>query len=200
MSIAFSRRAAILSAAALPMIRIVIAQSRPKFIAISSANRNHGGVNACAEAVETMKAGGETLDADNSVGHGGLPNENGIVELDASCVLGPSRRVGAVGAIRNIKTPSKVAWGVLQDTGHMFPVGEGALLEDLRRDFPHVREAVLAQKERCPPSPPPAAWRGNSGRLCGFAHYRRRPMPRSGCRFHRAAGKKICASPELIQL
>jgi hypothetical protein len=63
MSIAFSRRAAILGAAALRMIRIVKAQPRPKFIAISSANRNHGGINACAKSVAVMRAGGHTLDA-----------------------------------------------------------------------------------------------------------------------------------------
>ena len=136
----FSRRAAILSAAALPMIQTGRSQSRPKFIAISSANINNGGVNACSKAVEAMKAGGDTLDAviagvniveldprDSSVGYGGLPNEDGIVELDASCIHGPSRRMGAVGALRNIKTPSKVAQRVLQDTDHMFLVGEGAL-------------------------------------------------------------------------
>jgi N4-(beta-N-acetylglucosaminyl)-L-asparaginase len=141
MSATFSRRAAILGAAAFPAIRIVKAQSRPKFIAISSANRNNGGVNACAKTFEVMRAGGDALDAvivgvnniveidprDNSVGYGGLPNEDGIVELDASCVHGPSRRMGAVGAIRNIETPSKLAQRVLQDTSHMFLVGEGAL-------------------------------------------------------------------------
>src|ERR1700722_9776151 len=140
MSIAFSRRAAILGAAAFPVIRIAKSQSRPKFIAISSANRDNGGVNACAKAVELMKAGGDTLDAviqgvniveldprDDSVGYGGLPNEDGVVELDASCVHGPSRRMGAVGALQNIKTPSKVAQRVMQDTDHMFLVGAGAL-------------------------------------------------------------------------
>jgi len=217
MSVTFSRRAAILGAAAFPMIRIAKSQSRPKFIAISSANRNNGGVNACAKAVEVMKAGGDTLDAvisgvniveldprDKSVGYGGLPNEDGIVELDASCIHGPSRRMGAVGAIRNIQTPSKVAQRVWEDPDHMFLVGEGALrfaevegfeeenllteesriawlawkrslryknghsnwgprldaprseqkhalLEDLRRDFPHASDGVLAQAVDNPP-------------------------------------------------
>jgi N4-(beta-N-acetylglucosaminyl)-L-asparaginase len=209
--ITLSRRAAILGAAALPVLRIAQSEPRPKFIAIGSANINDGGINACSKAVEIMKSGGDTLDAviagvniveldprDSSVGYGGLPNEDGVVELDASCVHGPSRRMGAVGAIRNIKTPSKVAQRVLLDTDHMFLVGEGALkfakaegfqednllteesriawlawkrslrdkndhsnwgpgldappaeqkhglLQDLRRDFPHASEAVLAQ-------------------------------------------------------
>src|ERR1700729_1991889 len=139
MSIAFSRRAAILGAAVFPMIRIAKSQSRPKFIAISSANRNNGGVNACAKAVEVMKAGGDTLDAviagvniveldprDNSVGYGGLPNEDGVVELDASCMHGPTRRGGAVAAIQKIKNPSLVAKTVMEKTNHVFIVGAGA--------------------------------------------------------------------------
>src|SRR5580692_1372293 len=106
--ITLSRRAAILGAAALPVLRIAQSQPRPKFIAIGSANINDGGINACSKAVEVMRGGGDTLDAviagvniveldprDNSVGYGGLPNEDGVVELDASCVHGPSRRMGA---------------------------------------------------------------------------------------------------------
>jgi len=140
MSASFSRRAAILGAAAVPMIRIVKAQGKPKNIVISSANRNNGGVNCCAKALEMIKAGGDTLDAviagvniveldprDTSVGYGGLPSEAGVVELDSSCIHGPSRRAGAVGALRNIKTPSRVAQKVLSETDHMMLVGEGAL-------------------------------------------------------------------------
>ena len=87
----FSRRAAILGVAALPVIRVAHAQWRPRNIVIASAN----GVAACAKAVEVLKSGGDTLDAvvagvniveldpnDNSVGYGGLPNEDGVVELE----------------------------------------------------------------------------------------------------------------------
>jgi N4-(beta-N-acetylglucosaminyl)-L-asparaginase len=136
----FSRRAALFSAATLPVARIAGAQPRPKLLVVSSANRNNGGINACNRAVEVMKGGGDTLDAviagvniveldprDNSVGYGGLPNEDGVVELDASCVHGPTRRMGAVGALQNIKTPSRVAKRVMEDTDHMFLVGAGAL-------------------------------------------------------------------------
>ena len=159
MSITFSRRAAILSAAVFPAIRIAESQARPNFIAIGSANINNGGVNACSKAVEVMRAGGDTLDAviagvniveldprDSSVGYGGLPNEDGIVELDASCIHGPSRRMGAVGAICNIKMPSKVAQRVLQDTDHMFLVGEGALRFAKAEGFPE--ENLLTEESR----------------------------------------------------
>ncbi len=136
----FSRRAALLGAAALSAMRDAAAQSRPGFVVISSANRNDGGVNCCAKAMEMMRAGADTLDAaiagvniveldprDTSVGYGGLPNEDGVVELDCSCIHGPSRRGGAVGALRSIKTPSKVAKAVMMETDHMMLVGEGAL-------------------------------------------------------------------------
>ncbi|MFZ0934229.1 MAG: N(4)-(beta-N-acetylglucosaminyl)-L-asparaginase [Bryobacteraceae bacterium] len=138
--ISLSRRSIMLSAAALPVIRMVAAKPDPRAIVISSANRFNGGINCCAKAMELIKAGSDTLDAvvagvniveldprDTSVGYGGLPNEDGVVQLDASVVHGPSRRMGAVGALEGIKTPSKVAQRVMEDTDHMMLVGAGAL-------------------------------------------------------------------------
>jgi N4-(beta-N-acetylglucosaminyl)-L-asparaginase len=139
-SMTFSRRAALLGAASLPAIRILPAQSRPKATVISSANRFNGGINCCAKAMEVIRGGGDTLDAviagvnileldprENSVGYGGLPNEDGVVQLDASCIHGPTRRMGSVGALEGIKTPSKVARMVMEQTDHMMLVGTGAL-------------------------------------------------------------------------
>jgi N4-(beta-N-acetylglucosaminyl)-L-asparaginase len=136
----WSRRSVMLGAAALPVIRMVSAKPGPRAVVISSANRFDGGVNCCAKAMEMIKAGADTLDAvvagvniveldprDTSVGYGGLPNEDGVVQLDASVVHGPSRRMGAVGALEGIKTPSKVAKRVMDDTDHMMLVGAGAL-------------------------------------------------------------------------
>jgi len=156
---ALSRRAAILGTAVFPMIRIVQGQSRPKQVVISSANRLNGGVNCCAKAMEVIKAGGDTLDAviagvniveldprDSSVGYGGLPNEEGVVELDASCMHGPSRRGGAVGALQGIKTPSKVAKRVMEDTDHMMLVGEGALKFAKAEGF--AEENLLTEESR----------------------------------------------------
>jgi N4-(beta-N-acetylglucosaminyl)-L-asparaginase len=60
------------------------------------------------------------------VGYGGLPNAEGVVQLDASCMHGPTKRAGAVGCLENIKTPSEVAKLVLKYTNHIFLVGEGA--------------------------------------------------------------------------
>src|SRR6202521_2268984 len=147
--ITVSRRAIMLGGAALPMVPQVMAQSRPKNIVISSANRNNGGINCCAKAMEIIKGGGDTLDAviagvniveldpnDTSVGYGGLPNEDGVVELDACCMHGPTRRGGSVGAIRGIKTPSKIAQLVMAETDHMMLVGEGALRFAKAYNFP----------------------------------------------------------------
>jgi len=151
----FSRRAAILGAAALPMIRVVKAQPKPKNIVIASSN----GVRACTRAMEVLKSGGDTLDAviagvniqeldpnDTSVGYGGLPNEEGVIELDASCIHGPSRRGGAVGAIRGIKTPSKIAKLVLSETDHMMLVGGGATRFAKAYGFPE--EDLLTERSR----------------------------------------------------
>ncbi len=105
------------------------------FAAVSSGN----GLRAVNRAFELVEAGTDTLDAavegvkiqeldpaDNSVGYGGLPNEEGVVQLDASCMHGPTKRAGAVAALEGIKTPSEVARLVLKYTNHILLVGEGA--------------------------------------------------------------------------
>jgi N4-(beta-N-acetylglucosaminyl)-L-asparaginase len=125
--------AAMSAAAATPQLR---AAGAPKDIAISSGN----GMIAVARAMQMLKAGHDTLDAavagvnmveldptDDTVGYGGLPNEEGVVELDASVMHGPTRRCGAVASIRGIKTPSKVAKLVMEQTDHAMLVGDGAL-------------------------------------------------------------------------
>lgn len=105
-------------------------------LAISSAN----GLRATEKAAAMIRGGADTLDAviagvniveedpdDTSVGYGGLPNEDGVVELDSCCMHGPTADAGAVAALRNIKTPSKVARLVMRRTDHVLIVGEGAL-------------------------------------------------------------------------
>ncbi|MBI4876912.1 MAG: N(4)-(beta-N-acetylglucosaminyl)-L-asparaginase, partial [Acidobacteria bacterium] len=127
----------------------------PKNIVVSSAN----GLRACARAMEIVKSGGDTLDAvvagvniveedpeDNSVGYGGLPNEEGVVELDASVMHGPTRRAGSVASIRNIKTPSKVARLVMEQTDHIMLVGEGALR--FAKAYGFREEDLLTEKSR----------------------------------------------------
>lgn len=64
---------------------------------------------------------------DMSVGFGGLPNEAGVVQLDASIMYGPTHNCGSVAALENIKTPCSVARLVMERTDHIHLVGAGAL-------------------------------------------------------------------------
>jgi N4-(beta-N-acetylglucosaminyl)-L-asparaginase len=105
-------------------------------VVIASAN----GLRATAKAMEAITGGTDALDAviagvnileedpdDHSVGLGGLPNEEGVVELDASVMHGPTHSAGAVAALRNVKYASRVAKLVMERTDHVLLVGEGAL-------------------------------------------------------------------------
>jgi len=127
----------------------------PKNIVISSAN----GLRTCKKAMEMIKSGADTLDAviagvnileldpeENSVGYGGLPNEEGVVELDASVMHGPTRRCGSVAGIRNIKTPSNVAKMVMDQTSHVMLAGDGAL--KFARTTGFKEEDLLTEKSR----------------------------------------------------
>ncbi len=88
-------------------------------------------VEACVKGVKLV----EDDPNDMSVGLGGLPNEDGVVELDSACMDGPLHKAGAVGAIRDIKNPASVALEVLRRTDHVMLVGEGAKRFALRVGF-----------------------------------------------------------------
>jgi N4-(beta-N-acetylglucosaminyl)-L-asparaginase len=137
------------------MAGLAAAQTSPKNISISSVN----GLRAVTRAMEILKAGGDTLDAvvagvnineedpeDNSVGYGGLPNEEGVVELDACVMHGPTRRAGSVASIRGIKTPSKIAKLVMEQTDHIMLAGEGALR--FAKAYGFHEENLLTEKSR----------------------------------------------------
>ncbi|MGB8060356.1 MAG: N(4)-(beta-N-acetylglucosaminyl)-L-asparaginase [Candidatus Sulfotelmatobacter sp.] len=119
----------------------------------------HNGHAHAEAAFAFLKGGGDTLDAairvvkgpeddanDDSVGLGGLPNEEGVVELDACCMHGPTRRAGSVGGVRNIKNVSMVSKAVMEHTGHVMLVGEGAERFAVAMGFP--RENLLTDRSR----------------------------------------------------
>lgn len=83
---------------------------------------------------------------DSSVGLGGLPNEDGVVQLDASVMHGPTHKAGAVACLEGIKNPAKVALLVLKTTDHILLVGEGAKRFALRHGF--KEENLLTEDSR----------------------------------------------------
>lgn len=124
-------------------------------VVISSGN----GIAATEKAMSMIRQGSDALDAvvagvniveddpnDMTVGLGGLPNELGIVELDASVMHGPTHRAGAVASLRNIKNPSSVAKIVMERTDHVLIVGDGAL--NFARMHGFKEENLLTEESR----------------------------------------------------
>jgi len=117
------------------------------------------GDNSIQEAYQMLLDGQDTLDAvhhiclgrendpkDHSVGLGGLPNEEGVVELDSCCMHGPSRSAGSVGGVRDIKNVCLVARKVYEHTGHVMLVADGAQRFALDLGFP--KENLLTDDAR----------------------------------------------------
>ncbi len=121
----------------------VVRGSRIAPVVIASGNGHQfrtGGKLTCVEtAFDMISKGGDVLDAliagvniveldpeDTSVGYGGLPNADGVVQLDSCCMHGPLKRAGGVAALEGVRTPSKVARAVMNDTDHHLLVGAGA--------------------------------------------------------------------------
>jgi N4-(beta-N-acetylglucosaminyl)-L-asparaginase len=147
-----------------------------KPLVISSANgnrfKNGGDVTAVQKAFQMITHGSDVLDAvvagvniveldplDDSVGYGGLPNAEGVVQLDSSVMHGPKKQAGAVAAIEGVRTPSLVAKAVSEQTDHHLIVGKGA--QDFARNMgfkieddlntAHSREMWLEWKRRIDP-------------------------------------------------
>lgn len=119
----------------------------------------HTNLPTVGEAYQMLLDGGDTLDAalhickgqeddptDDTVGLGGLPNEEGVVELDSCLMHGPTRRAGSVGAVQNIKNVCLVAKAVMDHTGHVMLVGDGAQRFAVDMGFP--RQNLLTDRSR----------------------------------------------------
>jgi len=148
---------------------------KPVVIASSNGNKfKNGGDMTCVQKAFTMMTSGnaDVLDAliagvniveldplDDSVGYGGLPNADGVVQLDSCCMHGPKKRAGGVACIEGVRTPSLVAKAVMEQTDHHLLVGKGAqdfarevgfkIEDDLNTE--HSRQLWLNWKRRIDP-------------------------------------------------
>jgi N4-(beta-N-acetylglucosaminyl)-L-asparaginase len=146
--------------AATPRISVIdrAKSLEPAFRAVVVASAN--GIRGVARAYDMItRQNADTLDAiiagvnieeldpeDQYVGLGGLPNEEGVVQLDASCMHGPTKRAGAVAALEDIATPSLVAKAVMDYTDHIMLVGAGAKKFALEMGF--KEQNLLTEKSR----------------------------------------------------
>lgn len=152
------RRRFILSGAALGLAGAARADTqspavhtgRSKPVVVSSRNgftMKNGGDKSCVEtAFDRITSGDDVLDAlvagvtiveldpeDASVGYGGRPNADGVVQLDACCMHGPKKQAGGVASLEGVRTPAKVAKAVMDFTDHHLLVGPGA--QDFARNM-----------------------------------------------------------------
>ncbi|MGD8320676.1 MAG: N(4)-(beta-N-acetylglucosaminyl)-L-asparaginase [Gemmatimonadota bacterium] len=161
---AFIRSSVALGAGAAALGRFPrMASARPVVRAgtpfIITSHTNETGQEAMRQAWQILADGGKAMDAverganvievdpeDTSVGYGGLPDANGVVQLDASCMDGRTYNAGSVAALENIKTPSSVARLVMERTDHVMLVGVGAL--EFAKSFGFKEENLLTEKAR----------------------------------------------------
>ena len=147
-----------LGAVAAPAAPSIIRSRTARPVVIASANGNfhkNGGSKTCVElAFERLAGGSDILESliagvnlveldpeDTSVGYGGLPNADGVVQLDACCMHGPKKRAGGVAALEGVRTPSLVAHAVMEHTDHHLLVGRGA--QEFARNMGFTIEADL---------------------------------------------------------
>jgi len=176
MSNTISRRQFVKAGLGAGMAAAVVRSKPTRAVVVSSRNgnefKNGGPRTAVAEAYQRMASGEDVLDAilagvgiverdpaDDSVGYGGIPNADGVVQLDACVMHGPKKRAGAVGALEGVRTPSLVAKAVMEQTDHHLLVGAGAqwfakrmgftVEDDLNTD--HSRKLWLEWKRRIDP-------------------------------------------------
>ncbi len=144
-------------AAPLSFANIIIPQSaKPLVIASGNGHQfKNGGTQTCVErAFQMMTEGKDVLDSliagvniveldplDASVGYGGIPNANGVVQLDSCCMHGPKKWAGGVACLEGIRTPSLIAQAVMNLTDHHLLVGLGA--QEFARSLGHKIEADL---------------------------------------------------------
>jgi len=198
---------------------------RVRPVVVASANGHkytNGGPRTCVEtAFAAMTSGTDVLESliagvnlceldplDDSVGYGGLPNADGVVQLDACCMHGPLKRAGGVACLEGVRTPSRVAQAVMQNTDHHLLVGRDAQVFARQMGFAieadlntgHSRARWLEWKRRVDPSATSIrqsvrrrAWKRGfrwcgtacwTPSTCGHDQLQRRQRARRGLRRH----------------
>lgn len=176
MSHKISRRQFVKAGVGAGVAAAVVRAKPARAVVMASRNgnefRNGGSRTAVDEAYTRIARGEDVLDAilagvniveldplDDSVGYGGIPNADGVVQLDACVMHGPKKRAGGVAALEGVRTPSLVAKAVMENTDHHLLVGAGAqwfarrlgftIEDDLNTD--HSRKLWLEWKRRIDP-------------------------------------------------
>jgi N4-(beta-N-acetylglucosaminyl)-L-asparaginase len=150
--------------AALAQSPQVLTRRAAKPVVLASGNGNKSkdadGATCVARAFQLITAGADALDAviagvnileldpeETSVGYGGLPNADGVVQLDASVMHGPLKRAGAVACLEGVRTPSLAAKKVMEETDHHLLAGRDAQQFARDRGF-KIEEDLLTDKSR----------------------------------------------------